>query len=419
MSNLSITILSDPVNKWFFSNAKTEAYLVGGYIRDLLGTSRSRLREHISKDKDYIVKTNIEEIAMRAAKKFNGTFIVLKKNQLYRVVLKNKQFIDFTCLKGPVHENLKQRDFTINAIAWSPETNIVDPCGGLNDLNKKLIKVVAAENLADDPLRVLRAYRLAADLDFTIEQNTRKYLKHYSKDLVKTASERITEELFKILNNKDAGYYLKHCYKDRVLEKILKLKPLRLSRNLKILTKFEKLHVSKQTIKTLESEISQGLTRTGLIRLVLLLQVGDSTLRDRQHIIDKKKPLRFSRIIQKALRDIHSGLTISKGVLTDKKLYKIFKVAENNALEMATILCITKEKNKFRTENLRKRFLKRAYDFMKVKNKILTGNEIQKILNIVPGVFIGDILSKLEEKQFHRTIKTKAEAKAWLLSNFT
>jgi tRNA nucleotidyltransferase/poly(A) polymerase len=399
--NLSKTILSDPINKWVLSKAETEIFLVGGYIRDLL-------RGHISKDKDYVLETNVKEIATATAKKFNGTFIILKKNYTYRVALKDKQFIDFTYLREPIEENLRQRDFTIDAIAWSPKTGIVDPFKGSKDLKNKLIKVVMPKNLANDPLRVLRAYRLAAQLGFSIEENTRRYLRDYADGLVTVAPERITEELFKILNNRNAGYYLKACYKDKVLEKIFRLDPGKLRKNLKLFTRFNTLqpYTSKKTNQLLNTEISQGLTRAGLIRLALLLMSG-------YHLIHKNKPLRLSRVIKKALRNIHNGCIMAKGKITDKKLYEIFKEANDHVFEMAIVLSIIREKDK-------RKILERAKQFIKVKNKILlTGDEVQKILNITPGVLIGRVLSALQEQQFYGILKTKAEARAWVLSNFT
>ncbi len=87
--DISKTILSDPINKWVFFNAKKEAFLVGGYVRDLL-------RGHISKDKDFVLgfaygeKNAVENIAIETAKKFNGTFIILNPKKTYRVVLKHK-----------------------------------------------------------------------------------------------------------------------------------------------------------------------------------------------------------------------------------------------------------------------------------------------------------------------------------------
>ena len=106
-------ILSDPVNKWFFNHTKKDAYLVGGYVRDIL-------RGQISKDKDFVLRKNAEGVARKAAKKFKGTFIALHKKQTFRVALENRRFLDFTHFSNGIIDNLLERDFTLNARAWSP-----------------------------------------------------------------------------------------------------------------------------------------------------------------------------------------------------------------------------------------------------------------------------------------------------------
>ncbi len=99
------------------------------------------------------------------------------------------------------NNDLKERDFNIDAIAWSQERGIIDPYAGRNDIEKRVIKAVRMKNLKDDPVRMLRAYRIAAELGFQIEENTRKYIKHHSKEITRAARERITDEFYTTLNN--------------------------------------------------------------------------------------------------------------------------------------------------------------------------------------------------------------------------
>ena len=165
--SISDKILSDPVNKWVFANSKNDTYLVGGYVRDLLRSRRSR-------DKDFVIKQNAGEIARKTAQKFKGTFIELKKNHTFRVAMDRKRFIDFTYLTDGIRDNLNERDFTVNAIAWSPDSGVIAPPDYMDDIRNKVIRTVSTESLINDPLRVLRAYRLSAQLDFEIGRNTRK-----------------------------------------------------------------------------------------------------------------------------------------------------------------------------------------------------------------------------------------------------
>ncbi len=413
MDSLSKKILSDPINKWVFSNAtvKKEIYLVGGYLRDLM------LRD-TSKDVDFVVEKGFEQIAKKTAKRFKGTFIILKKDLTCRIVLKNGQVIDFTPLKCPIEENLSQRDFTINAMAWSPDRGIVDPFGGKDDLRKKVIKAVLSSNFADDPLRVLRAYRIASEKGFTIERDTKKYLRQHASGLSRVAPERITEELFKILKMKDADSFLKDAFDNMALEKIITIDRRRLRENLKLMKRYrifvDKIEKRKTSVfnarkmrRFLMEGVGQGLTRDGLIKLAVLL------IEEKDCADGRIKSIKPSRAIQKGVTDIHKALRLSKERITDKRLYKIFKTAGDHVLETAILLSI-------RRTSRSEYFLKRADDFNRIrKNMLLSGNEIQTLLNIKQGVMIGRILESLQENRFLKRLKTKAKARAWITSNLT
>jgi tRNA nucleotidyltransferase/poly(A) polymerase len=410
--DISKIILSDPVNRWIFSNAKKEVYLIGGYIRDLI-------RGNISKDKDFVLKGDVERLARRAANKFKGTFIVLKKNQTYRIVLKDRQCIDFTNLAGNIQKDLSRRDFTVNALAWSPDTGIVDRTGGKGDIADGIIRVINPRNLADDPLRVLRAYRLSAQSGFKIEAKTKKYLSDYSPGLKKVAPERITEELFKLINTEKAYFYLKMCLKHNVLCEIINIKSSLISNNLKLIEGFERFFMKIKTrrksnygknriLLMLNENMSQGLKRQGLVRLALLL--FDATAMFQKNYSHR---LRCSGITQKKIRDIHNGLKLIKGRITRNKLFLIFNASGVSVCETALIL------SSIKTEN-RGIFINMADEFIKIKNKdILSGNEIQKILNIEPGRLVGSIKDAIQERQFKGYIKNRKEARDWILSNLT
>lgn len=402
------TILSDPVNRFLFSTANTDVFVVGGYIRDIL-------RGVISKDKDYAIKHNVRNIAGKVAKRFDGTLVALKPPTTYRVVLKNRfrRILDFSSLQGSIDEDLKRRDFTINAIAWSPKTGIIDPSGGKADLKRRIIKVVRTRNLLDDPLRIIRAYRVAGELGLKIEQSTRKNLRRYSSGLVKVAGERITEEVFKLIVNKGATPYIKQCYKDRVLERIFKINTGSLKANIKLLNKFDLLirTLPRKPKRYLKEEISQGLNRMGIIRLALLFL--------NTHALIENTRLSVSNIIQRALTDIYKGYSIAikdKGSLrtiSKDRLFKVFNTAGDRVFEVCIVLSIVRGYN---TERL----LAMAEDYLKIKDKaILNGEDIQRILHITPGKEVGKMLSSLKEAQFSGGIKNRAEAESWLLANFT
>jgi tRNA nucleotidyltransferase (CCA-adding enzyme) len=410
MSSISAKILSDPVNRWVFSSAGVELYLVGGFLRDILLSRRTE-------DADYVVRGDPEVVARRTSRKFSGTLISLGRNQTFRIVLKNKRSVDFSRLDTPISENLQKRDFTINAMAWGPSDDIIDPHGGLHDLKKKVIRVVRPENLREDPLRILRAYRHALQLGFRIQDKTRKGLRRYADHLSEVAPERITEELCKILNHMHADSLLSNCHEDKILSIILSITDDRLKENLKLLRKYRLVTGKirnemkrgsrmKKWDHFLDEEISQGLTRAGLVRLSILLRnVGYGRGRE--------KSLRFSSIISGAVRSIHSGLSYAEGALTEKKLYEIFRSSGRYHIETAHILSAARSTSYGK-------ILKSAEEYQKINSKsLLTGEDIKELLNLNQGVLIGKIQSDLQEKRFLKKVKTKADARAWIISNYT
>lgn len=101
-----------------------------------------------------------------------------------------------------IEEDLKRRDFTINAIAYDGKT-FIDPHDGLSDLNNKIIRAVGdpAKRFQEDALRIMRAIRIAAELGFLIEESTRDAIGNHCKLLLKISKERIRDELFRILGS--------------------------------------------------------------------------------------------------------------------------------------------------------------------------------------------------------------------------
>jgi len=401
--DVSKKILSDPINKWVFMNAGTEVFLVGGYIRDLL-IGRDAY------DKDYVLKKNAKQTAIRFAKKFKGTFIELKEELTYRVALKDGQFIDFNNFENDIEEDLLLRDYTINAMAWSPKTGIIDPSGGISSLGKREISTVSHYNLQNDPLRVLRAYRIAAQLNFSIDSNTRAYLKKYSSTLINSAPERITGELYKLLNSTDPLKYLKLCGQDGIFNAILGVTPRNIKVNLGFIAVFDEFINNSAKFRELDEMISQGLTRLGLIRISLLLPYdinGDKSI--------YFEYLRPSNIIKQKIREIQEAGNLNRGRITDSRLYEIYRAAGTSVYDISLIMASTRIRRRDR-----QRYINKAYDYMKINEKhLLNGNEIQSILKIKEGAQIGKIQDKIKEGQFKGLFKNKRQAREWIMSNFT
>jgi poly(A) polymerase len=179
-------------------------YFVGGTVRDLLLNRPPR---------DYDIVTTGDPIAAatRIAALSGGRFIRLGKPgmHLYRV-LSGKIECDVTAAREEsLLPDLMARDFTINAMAVSAAGGeIIDPADGRRDLEKKNIRMVSVENLRADPLRFLRAWRLAAELGFSISAATRAAIQTDGHLIVRSAGERIRDELIKFFTTPISSDYI-------------------------------------------------------------------------------------------------------------------------------------------------------------------------------------------------------------------
>ena len=124
-------------------------------------------------------------------------------------------------------EDLARRDFTVNAMAFSPETGLADPFGGREDLAAGLIRCVGnpAQRFDEDALRVLRALRFASVYDFAIDPATASALREKAPDLKLVAGERIRVELLKLLCGKAAGRILRE-YPEVLAEIVPEIRPM-------------------------------------------------------------------------------------------------------------------------------------------------------------------------------------------------
>lgn len=188
-------------------------YLVGGAVRDALLGRRSQYL-----DLDFVLPENAVQTARAIARHYKAGFVLLDlQRQIARVVFPQAT-VDFAQQEGSTLEtDLRRRDFTINAIAYNPHTQeLIDPLQGYTDLQQGLLRMVSATNLQDDPLRLLRAYRQAAQLNFAIEPHTQSVIRQLAPQLQHVAAERVRVEIGYLLSS-DRGKWLQTAWEDRLL----------------------------------------------------------------------------------------------------------------------------------------------------------------------------------------------------------
>jgi tRNA nucleotidyltransferase/poly(A) polymerase len=181
------------------------AYLVGGAVRDwLLG-----IKYGIWSDLDFAVPGDGLSIARRVADTLGAAFYPLDAERgVGRIVLSVDQeparVVDIARFQGPdLETDLASRDFTLNAMArdmTQVPPSFIDPHGGRADLRAKRLRAVSDRSLREDPVRGLRAVRLAVQLGFEIDPRTQKLIQAAACALVSVSAERIRDELVKILS---------------------------------------------------------------------------------------------------------------------------------------------------------------------------------------------------------------------------
>ena len=192
-----------PFDKNIFPQ-KEGVYIVGGSIRDLL-YGRTPI------DYDMVVQGDPASFAKRLASRTSGRFVELGKHgQTMRRVITKDLIFDIMPLNGAtIEEDLLQRDFTIDAMAVAVSCgSLIDRLGGRQDLASKKIRMVSVDIFRKDPVRLVRAYRLAAAFDFSIDRDTHGILARDAHLISKSAGERVREEFFKFLQCPGSHAYL-------------------------------------------------------------------------------------------------------------------------------------------------------------------------------------------------------------------
>jgi poly(A) polymerase len=199
-------------------------YAVGGFVRDLL-------LKRQNEDIDLVVDKNSLKYSKKLARAFKAKLITLDKaTETYRIILQDNEIksIDVSPFSATIEEDLQNRDFTVNAMAFNLKNfnnfkqHIILPKNdALKDLKTKTLNTVSSKSLKIDPLRMLRGFRFMAEQNFNFSQSSLKQIKNNSKLINKIAKERVKNELSRIFASKNASKVLEVMDKIGFLNAIL------------------------------------------------------------------------------------------------------------------------------------------------------------------------------------------------------
>ncbi len=213
-------IIPDSVKKIIktLHDAGYEAYIVGGCVRDaVLGRdpddwdiTTNALPQDVKKLFGRTIDTGIE----------HGTVTVMMGREGYEITTyridgkyEDARHPNEVIFTRDLTEDMKRRDFTINAMAYNDEEGLIDRFGGIMDLENRVIRCVgsAVERFSEDALRIMRAVRFAAQLDFEIEEETKEAIRELAPTLEKISAERVQTELVKLVCS-DHPERIRTCY---------------------------------------------------------------------------------------------------------------------------------------------------------------------------------------------------------------
>lgn len=439
-----------------------EGYLVGGSIRDFF-TKKCEFC-----DRDISIK-GAENFARKLANKLDATFIELdNENKIYRVVLKDKiNFLDISEMQGnSIEDDLKRRDFTINAIAYDlSNEKFIDVTGGLNDLKNKVLRHIDDKNFEEDPLRVLRAFRFYSMTGFEMTEELVKALKKYMPLALVPAKERINYEIMKLFGGDYASSALLKMDELDLLEKIfpqvkeMKNVPPNTHHHLDlfhhVIETVRQIEIIYAGLSGFEKEHMDAVDFGGFSRINHLKLAG--FLHDigkySTWTIEESGRHRFikhddvgSKMVVPLLRDlkfskkqieyvscmiknhIYPSNVIVAPILNEKVMMRYVRkmgenVVDNIILAKADRLSargvdITEEVINSNINGLNKllEFYLSKKDSLTPLPKLIDGREIMTLLNIKPSPKLGEIISALNEAQLNGDVTTPEDAKNFVMN---
>ncbi len=380
-------IKRNPLIKKIFT-CNGEIYLVGGYIRDAVLGVRSR-------DIDIAVKgISARGLAFELQRIAGGTVFDLRGEHIVRISLKDGKTIDIAGFRGSIHDDLKGRDFTVNSIAWSPRSGILDPFGGMHDLRDNILKANMKKNMRNDPLRCLRIYRMTSCFGLIPEGRTRTWARDLAYSMKKVATERITLEFFKLLEGKSWYPALKMAFEDGVLRRIIPLENKQLEANMKLVSKVTEKPYKALLRKNLKPAV-QGLSGMGLIRLEgIVLGLDISKLR-----------LSLSSRMRSRLERVNAFYGAARRLRRNSGSSELFDLFEKLKSTPPDVLMLAQKRWAFeeyrRYENICRR-------------PLISAEEIMQEAGIKEGPLVGRLLDDVRKKQFTGEVRGNRGARQYI-----
>lgn len=414
-----------------------ELFLVGGTIRDII----MGIEPH---DYDFSVSGSGIEFAQQVSRKIKGALVVLDEEEDEARVVKDDIVYDFIGLNAQgVVADLERRDFTINAMALNLDTGeFLDPCRGVRDVKKRIIRPTTPHTLIEDPLRILRGFRFALELGFDLHRDFFKLAKNIP--LTDTAAERIGYEMMRIMTTP-------HSF-----DMIMKINQLGIFKQLfpeavKLIEDYDlwnhslntygavELLIARGFFKNVEPEYSQYFARPNRVALCKLAGLFHDVAKPDTFLIKEgevhfyghdtigakmveriaRRRLRLSRhdteILKKLVKEhMRLHLLATNPDLTDRAIRRFFRHLEDDWFGAMMIAWADGYATGGKTRHLERAFLRMIdlYRADKAKPKVdrLVNGYDLIALGMKPGPIFKKILQELLDLQLEGKVSEKPEA---------
>ncbi len=419
-----------------FKKNNFQIYLVGGAVRDIF------LKKEIY-DWDFTTSATPEEILKLFPNGIYennfGTVLIPQDNKIIFEITPMRKETEYDDFRHPkkiewtknIEEDLSRRDFTINAIAYDGEKTI-DPFFGTKDLENKIIKAVGYpdKRFNEDALRLIRAVRIATELQFVIEDKTKESIIKNSQLIENISRERIRDELFKIIKSKHPSEGILFLKNTGLLKYILPIVDQAFSIPQKSPKRHHIYDVGTHMVMSLKNCKSDDI----IVRLASLLHDIGKVKTFKKDVKTKLITFFNHEIIGgKLILKIAEDLKLSS--IQKDKLYKLVRFHQFTVTEIQTDkavkrfiknigkeniedMLIVREADRigsgatptsWRTELFKKRIIEVQQEPFKITDLKINGNEIMKLLKIPPSRKVGEILNQIfqlvEEKKLENKKK--------------
>lgn len=406
----------------------TQVYLVGGCVRDLfLGRTPG--------DIDLVLTDEVKHVSKRLATFFDGAVFSLDdERQTMRVLLKYENIdlrIDLALIRGEaIEQDLKDRDFTINAMAYHIQSDLsyhlIDPLSGKADLEKEIVTPCTNNSLIDDPIRVIRAERLALQLGFSVAKEVVDQMKEAVKKIGKVSRERQRDEIFKLLDLPHASVALYHYQKYGIFTDLF---PSFSPERIKLVERFEDIYpaLPKPSLGEFQNAVNRYLKITytenrtilGLLKASVLTQDPLTALDSltEGYALSNQERNYLERI--QCVKNFFNMILQSEDELSPEEIYRFYRVGEEGGPGCCLLMLaeMYSSQDYQQTVSLTSALFDayfNQHDRFIDPNPMLNGNDLIRIFHLEPGPFFRELLESLKEAQVAGKVTSPQEAERFI-----